>query len=282
MLHAGGTAFDPGHGPLDHEEYGSSLGRPGSLHTIERLAAHFRPNERNLALYFPDFSMPPPAGCLHRVFGPPVGVTDEDWPRYPRLGELLHRGGAADQWDPHDPRMEHVFTIDLRDIRLPGAPPEAVAMSLFISNASHHHAHQNGNADTVVLFLGEEQLRRGVYRGELPRRSQTRWSRRFSLRRIDVPGDVFDPHDDPDSTIALLQDAIWQTPARLGGCPMWVREPIDPLDQPPPLRPPRKRRPGPRGRDTFLMQFERRFADVHLGHHGIMYVSGNGAYYQSY
>ena len=255
---------------------------PGSIEEIEALAARFRPNERNLALYFPDFDAPPEPGCLNRIFGAPVGLTDADWPCHPRLAELLHSAGEADLLDPGDLRMEHVFTIDLRGVRLPGVPVDARAMQLFISNASHHHAHQNGNTDTVVLFLTDDELARGAYRGTLPRRSQTRWSRRFGLRRIDVPGDVFDPHDDPSSPIALLQDAVWQAPARLGGCPMWVREPTDPRDLPPTIRPPARRRPGVPGRDTFVMQFERRFAELYLGHEGIMYVSGTGAYYQSY
>lgn len=250
---------------------------------IQRLARAFRDNERNLPLYFPDFTSAPPEGSLNRVFGPPVGVTDEDWPTYPHLAELLSKTDQLEAFDPDDLRMEHVFTVDLRDIRLLGAPPRARAMMLFISNANAHLANQNGNADTAVVFLSEEELARGPYRGRLPRRSQARWSRRFCLTRIDVPGDVFDLHEDEQSPIALLHDAIWQAPARLGGCPIWVREPTDPRDFTPVRRPhiPPKR-PGPRGRNAFVMQFEQRFANINLGHLGVMYVSGVGAYYQSY
>lgn len=250
---------------------------------IQRLARAFRDNERNLPLYFPDFDTPPPEGSLNRVFGPPVGVTDADWPIYPHLGELLARANQREAFEPHDLRMEHVFTVDLRDIRLLGAPPRARAMMLFISNANAHLANQNGNVDTAVVFLSEEELARGTYRGPLPRRSQQRWSRRFSLIQIDVPGDVFDIHDDETSPIALLHDAIWQAPARLGGCPIWVREPTDPRDYTP-VRKPRipPNTPGPRGRNAFMMQFEQRFANINLGRQGVMYVSGVGAYYQSY
>ena len=98
---------------------------------IQRYASAFRDNERNLPLYFPDFDAPPPPGSLNRVFGPPVGVTDADWPIYPHLGELLGRANQLDAFDAHDLRMEHVFTIDLRDIKLLGAPPRARAMMLF-------------------------------------------------------------------------------------------------------------------------------------------------------
>lgn len=250
---------------------------------IERLAAEFRGNERNLPLYFPDFDTVPEDDSLNRVFGNPVGVTDADWPTYPRLGELLAGAERRELWDAHDLRMEHVFTIDLRDIKLLGAPPRARAMLLFISDATEHHANSNGNVETAVVFLSEDELARGPYRGALPRRSQTRWSRRFSLARVDVPGDVFDMHEDEESPIALLHDAIWQAPARLGGCPIWVRDPVDPRDFAPRRRPARAHStPGPRGRNAFMMQFERRFANIKLGHHGVMYVSGIGAYYQSY
>ena len=250
---------------------------------IERLARAFRDNERNLPLYFPDFDTEPGEDSLNRVFGPPVGVTDEDWPVYPQLGELLADADQRDAFDAADLRMEHVFTIDLRNIRLLGAPPRARAMLLFISNANANRANQNGNVDTVVVFLSEDELARGPYRGTLPRRSRSRWTRRFSLARVDVPGDVFDMHPDDDSPIALLHDAIWQAPARLGGCPIWVRDPNDPRDFTPARNtrtPPA--RPGPRGRNAFVMQFEQRFANINLGRQGVMYVSGVGAYYQSY
>jgi hypothetical protein len=136
--------------------------------------------------------------------------------------------------------------------------------------------------DTSVVFLTRRDLELATDPGPLPRRSQHRWCRRFRLDRIDVPGDVFDPQEDPDTPLARLQDAIWQAPARLGGCPMWVREPNDPRDLLPPMTPARPRLPGVRGGDTFVMQFERRFAEVELGNAGIMYVSGSGAYYQDY
>ncbi len=253
------------------------------IEEIRGYAREFRANERNLPLYFPDFDAAPADDSLNRVFGPPVGVTDADWPQYPYLGELLAKADQLESWNTDDLRMEHVFTVDLRDIRLLGTPPRARAMMLFISNASLHNANQNGNVDTAVVFLSEDELSRGPYRGSLPARSRSRWSRRFSLVRIDVPGDVFDPHEDEDTPIAKLYDAIWQAPARLGGCPIWVREPSDPRDFTPvrrPHRPPAT--PGPRGRNAFMMQFEQRFADVNLGEQGVMYVSGVGAYYQSY
>ena len=253
------------------------------LHLIESIASEFPASDRNLTLYFPDLDTPAPEGSLNRVFGPPVGVTEMEWPLYPRLGELLAEANALDQWAPGDLRMEHVFTIDLRGIRLLGAPEGARAMLLFLSNATLHRATHRGNMDSAVLFLDEDEAARGLYPGPLPDRSLRRWSRRFALRRIDVPGDVFDPHEDEDSPLARLHDAIWQAPARLGGVPIWVREPeMEPARATHPSRPLVRQPVGLPAPDTFVMQFERRFADVNLGRHGVMYVSGRDAYAQSY
>jgi hypothetical protein len=251
---------------------------------IRTLARQFRPNERNLTLYFPDFEAPPVPQSLNRVFGPPVGVTDELWPTYPRLRELLSPDSLAG-WDPRDVRMEHVFTIDLDGLHLFGVPPGARAMMLFLSNATYHRAFHWGNADSAVVFLGEDDLARGPYQGPLPHRSLRRWSRRFALAAVDVPGDVFDAEAQEDARIVALHDAIWQAPARLGGRPIWVRDdqairtpsgqwrnvdttPRFPLGMP--------------SSPDFLMQFERRFAEVNLGNQGVMYVTGQSACYQSF
>ncbi len=279
--------------------------------------------------------------------------------------------------------MEHVFTVDLRGVELLGAPADAAAMMLFISNASFHRASHEGNPHTAVLFVTEDELRRGVYRGQLPTRSMNRWSRRFSLIAVDVPGDVFDvpeldlPVNDP---LVLLYHAIAAAPARLGGCPIeasdeqvgegwedssptlpWgedqtgepaaapvqrstgtlpyharyeasnghghvhdprqtrayqalgfahkprvtdssrtvIYEPERHSSARPAARSGRakvmlgnaparvhaaSRRPAPRPRSSglFLMQFQRRFADINLGQHGVMYVSGQSAYCQAH
>jgi hypothetical protein len=208
--------------------YSIGLTTQPSLATIRTLASRFSAHERNLTLYFADLETAPAPGSLNRVFGPPVGLTDEQWPRFPELAELLSQAGSMQHWDPRDHRMEHVFTVDLRGVELYGVPTDAVAMMLFISNASFHRACADGNPHTAVRFLRDADLRRGPYRGALPRRSLYRWSRRFSLVPVAVPGDVFDvpeldlPADDP---LANLYAAIAQAPARLGGCPIWAREP---------------------------------------------------------
>lgn len=321
-----------------------------TLATIAELAGRFAAQERNLTLYFADLETAPAPGSLNRVFGPPVGLTHEQWPTFPELAELMQQAGSMQHWDPRDHRMEHVFTVDMRGVELYGVPTDAVAMMLFISNASFHRACADGNPHTAVRFLREHDLRHGPYRGTLPRRSLYRWSRRFSLVAVDVPGDVFDvpeldlPADDP---LAALYAAIGRAPARLGGCPIWSREPDDadawaastptlPWAQRKAVsvpamptafvhessrtvaydaqrghgssltvaydaqrvsessrtvafdpqrvsessrtlvRPPTHRRPAA----PFLMQFQRRFADVDLGRRGVMVVSDRGAYVQ--
>ncbi len=330
------------------------------IETIQTLAKSFRDNERNLALYFPDFETPPDHDSCNRVFGPPVGLTKDRWPTFAGLGELMEQADCIQHWDPRDTRMEHVFTIDLRYVELLGAPPDAVAMMLFISNATFHRACADGNQHTQVLFLSREDVDRGLYEGPLPQRSLYRWSRRFSLVPVEVPGDVFDvpqlglPDDDP---LVKLFEAVNAAPARLGGCPIYVQGqpsrrqgwddstatvpwqgeqsgrrqspphqgstgtlpyegnrkvvqpsgvlessrtvPFDPdtMDSRPTVLRPSEGLVGPADALTFgdrssslslapsgpfLMQFQRRFAEVNLGNRGVMYVSGGGAYVQSH
>ncbi|MCA9705860.1 MAG: hypothetical protein KDK70_08440 [Myxococcales bacterium] len=198
-----------------------------TIAAIQELAGRFRDNERNLTLYFADLDTPPEPGSYNRVFGPPVGLTDAQWPTFPELAELLLQANGLQHYDPRDQRMEHVFTVDLRGVSLLGVPPDAAAMMLFISNASFHRACADGNPHTAVLFLRHEDLRRGPYQGSLPKRSMYRWSRRFSLVAVEVPGDVFDvPELDlpADHPLVELYDAIAEAPARLGGCPIGLRD----------------------------------------------------------
>jgi hypothetical protein len=253
------------------------------IHEIQGLADRFRPNERNLTLYFPDFDSPAAEG-FSRVFGPPVGLRPMDWPIVPHLHELLVE--SEDRWDPNDLRMEHVFTIDLAGTHLLGVPPGARAMMLFISNANYHRAFSWNNSDSAVIFLSEDEVARGMYRGPIPERSLRRWSRRFVLAPIDVPGDVFDADSQDDPVIAELHEAIWQAPARFGGRPIWVRrEPSGShrvtFGAPTPSLPPRPP-VGLPAAPEFVMQFERRFAEVNLGNQGVMYVTGTSACYQSF
>ncbi len=328
------------------------------IETIRTLAKSFRDNERNLTLHFPDFETPPDYDSYNRVFGPPIGLTDDRWPTFSGLGELLQKADCIQHWDPRDTRMEHVFTVDLRDVELLGAPTDAEAMMLFISNATLHGACRDGNQHTQVLFLRREDLDRGLYQGQLPQRSLYRWSRRFSLVPVEVPGDVFDVPQlglDDDDPLVDLFEAISLAPARLGGCPIWVRgkpaanqgwsESTTTVPWQGSKRPPHQsstgtlpyegrksaqqgaavlessrtvpfdphameRRPmltragsllDPSGdpadaltfgrqaaspslppTSPFLMQFQRRFAEVNLGNQGVMYVSGGGAYVQSH
>ena len=253
------------------------------IETIRARARQFRANERNLTLYFPDFDTPPTEGTFNRVFGPPVGLTDSTWPIYARLPELLSE--SEDRFDPRDLRMEHVFTIDLEGVHIYGVPPGARAMMLFLSNASYHRAHHWNNHDTAVVFLGADEVARGLYRGPIPDRSLRRWSRRFSLAAVDVPGDVFDADAQEDPRIAALHDALWQAPARLGGRPIWVHDDAAARTPSGSWRCPttiQRSTIGLASSGEFLMQFERRFAEVNLGNQGVMYVSGVSACYQSF
>lgn len=264
--------------------------------------------KRDTTLYFPDFGSKTDAASLNRVFGPPVGITDKTWPKYPKLKELLTKGRHADGWDGKDLRMEHVFTIDLAGLKGIAAPKKARVMMLFISDAGMNEAYMAGTPETAVLFLSEKDVARGLYDGAIPERSKKRQTRRFSLQPIQVPGRLFSSgahgdngEEDPErDALKALRKAIFNAPAYIGGEPMWIQgedmsfddddfgdgdddddgDDSDGDDDAPP--PPAAKRIGLPGGDQFILQFSEEFADVNLGDSGSMYVFGDDAYWQCY
>lgn len=270
------------------------------IRTIESLASGFA--DRSVTLYFPDFETAPPQGSLNQVYGAPVGAEADSWPHYPGLPDLLRRSGDAGG-DDGDLRMEHVFTVDLRGLEGIGAPAKAKALQLYISNAGYHEGWSPGTDHTQVVFLGEEDVARGAFVGELPARSRRHEPRRFSLVRVDVPVAVFG-EPDKGTALAELRAAIWKAPARIGGEPMWLQGDPDEqeddgfgddggydedgegedgggddgeTEEAPPRRP-----LGIPAHGGFFLQFDESFADVNLGDSGVMYVFGGDAHFQCF
>jgi hypothetical protein len=257
-------------------------------------------------IYVPDFDAAPTDDGLHRVWGPPVGIDGDTWPRFDGLRELFEESSMPEGWDGSDTRMEHVFTIDLRGLEGVRAPAGARAMMLFLSNASYNEAWEAGTSQTEVVFLDEAAVARGLCREPLPPRGDSRTEKRFTLVPIRVPAAVFAASGD-DPVLGELRKAIWQAPARLGGAPIWLQGEEDGDDdwggddeggddeggddeggdddggdgdvaapiQAAPI-------PGRLAGGGFMMQFDEAFADVNLGDCGVMYVMGHGAWFQCY
>jgi hypothetical protein len=254
----------------------------------------------NTLIYVPDFDAVPTDDSLNRVWGAPLGIDGDTWPRYDGLRDLFEESSMPEGWDGSDTRMEHVFTIDLRGLEGVRAPAGARVMMLFLSNASYNEAWEAGTSQTEVVFLDDAAVARGLCREPLPPREDSRTEKRFTLVPIRVPAAVFAASGD-DPVLGELRKAIWQAPARLGGAPIWLQGEEGGDDdwggdddgeggddeggddeggasapiQAAPI-------PGRLAGGGFMMQFDEAFADVNLGDCGVMYVMGHGAWFQCY
>lgn len=243
---------------------------------------------RDTVLYFPDFAAEPAPDSLHQVGGAPIGVGD-DWPRSEHVPATAKQSGTTTD----DERMEHVFTIDLRGLELPGAPAEARALQLYLTASGYHEAWERGSEHSRVVFLDEAAVARGRASGELPAQTGQVEPRRFSLVRVEVPGAVFSTEPDDETPLGRLRAAIYQAPARLGGEPIWLQgdesESYDDGDEYADDEDTEDAGDDGDGRaalglqgvpDVFVMQFDEAFANVNLGDCGIMYVYGQDAWFQ--
>lgn len=268
------------------------------IRNIESLASQFA--DRDVTVYFPDFEAEPPAGSLNQIYGSPVGVPADRWPKFAGLPDLLRQAGGASEADLEDLRMEHLWTIDLRGLKGVGVPEGARAVQLFISNANYNEAWTPGNEHTTVLYLGDADLARGACAGEPPARSREREPKRFALVGVQVPGAVFAKLEE-GTPLAALRDAIWKAPARIGGEPIWLQGDPDEQDDYSDYGGEDEDEEGgdedDEGGDEdeaaeeplgvqpycgFLLQFDETFVDVNLGDCGVMYVIANDAHFQCY
>lgn len=241
---------------------------------------------------------------VNRIGGAPLGIDDGGWPRFARMEQLWGEDYRTSKL-PYtgDKRMEHVFTVDLR--QTPAVrrqlPKEVVAMSFFISNASYNSAWEAGNDETSVIFLTEEHLAAGDYEGQLPAQMGGE-SRGFEIFPIKLPWAMFAGYQ-PDGPLAELRRLLFNMPAYMGGAEIWLQgeegeddyddygdyddEGADDEDEgggdeveveeiPTSARMPLRFSTG------FLMQFGEAFADVNLGDSGEMYVYGGDAFWQCY
>jgi len=150
--------------------------------------------------------------------------------------------------------MTHVFTVALDDVpELQSVFPNAQAFALYISEPWGNEASDPETAETAVIGLTSEDLARGP----APAGDQDLPVKGIRVSRIEVPESTFGrptPH-------AKILRAVASLPARAGGQPFWLQAQVE-LEQ-------------------FVMQFDERFAPINLGDGGVMYVFGDGAFWQS-
>jgi len=225
---------------------------------IERLAEAAREGDRTLdwtTIYVLELTgEAPDSSDRNRIGGAPIGVDDESWP---------HREGES-----REP-MEHVVTLAVGD--LPGlgdgTEPETEAVAVFVADPRFNEAWTPDSGDTEVVALTATELERGPYEGELPA-GERGSGELFEAVPVEVPVEIFrDPYtrgpEERDPVVERLRDAVYQSPGRAGGEPVWLRE-------------------AQYTEGDFLFQFDEQFADINLGDMGVMYVFRETAFWQSH
>ncbi|MFX1376467.1 MAG: hypothetical protein ACFFA0_11690 [Promethearchaeota archaeon] len=190
---------------------------------------------------------------INRIFGPPIGITDETWPKYDKMSNL-----ELKEWDG-DTRMDHIFTLDLKDLDIYN-PDKARAMALFISDSQYHNAWVPFNDEVKILFLAEEIVNRGEFQGKLPKKQPENTSS-FEIIPIKVPEEIFRleelEFESIDEKLFQLLDelsSLIHNSPHAGGQPIWIQD----MEWNP-------------KRDFLLAQFDENFIDVYT-RYGMMYI----------
>jgi hypothetical protein len=211
-----------------------------------------------------------PGEDYNQIGGVPVGVVAERWPKMrdvKALHSLLEEAGES--YEAEDARLEYVCTWDLRPLELSGLAEGVVAVAFFISCAEFHQAWQPGSEDVVLLFLTDEDMKKGPCSKPPPLRCQTQETRWFSWVSIELPVSVLAVGEgDEDSAEKQLLSAIWRLPFKVLPSPLWLQDKEkDVTDE---------------AVNGFLFQFTEEFVPINLGDMGEMYVYRDTAFFQCY
>ncbi len=112
-----------------------------------------------------------------RIGGAPIGMTSDDWPKT-QPWVLRFYEQALGETDPTNPHMEHVLTVDMRDIEdLPDGLDEDVgALSFFVARAAGglltglvpDQGNSPDNPVYRIVQISEDTLEEGVVLAEQP------------------------------------------------------------------------------------------------------------------
>ena len=185
---------------------------------------------------------------INRVAGPPIGVSDDVWPRY---------AGR---------KMAHAITLDLNstpELRK-DFPEDARAVALFVSNLVDNEAFEPDTPESAILVLSQSDIERGVSDWE-PDADDDGYEVQpctFNCHEVFLPVEVFreDIYErDEDDPVTRLFQALFQH-SLAGGKPIWLQS--------------------PEHEGSFILQFDESLVEMNLGDAGIMYVFKDTAFWQ--
>ena len=240
---------------------------------------------------------------ISRLYGPPLGVDNGNWPTSRSLINLWseiyeHREHPFDG----DLRMEHLMTIDLKDVPAfaPGLRKKFVAMSVFVSSSSYNEAYGEDNDDFHVAFLTQEHMDAGWFEGQMPVRLRDHEPHGLTLHAVEIPIDAY--HDPQTDELRALRNLIFNANV-LNGEEIWLQadpdeygfyDDYDEYDEhgaasnpphtkiKPPYDIPEQGAPALKSANVgFIMQLTDEFG-LNLGDSGSLYVYSWGAFWQCY
>lgn len=195
-------------------------------------------------------------GAYNRVGGaPPAAINGVKggWPCF-------------DGSEHDDKRMEHVFTADLRGMKIAGVPNHFVAVTLMVSSNEINEAYSAGSGETAVYFWTAKEMEKGWYDGDLPERDSPLSANSYQWVPLDVPMHAFTAgyeERENDEELQAIHRALYNMSARIGGPAIWLQD--------------KEHASG-----NFFMQFDEGFVSTNLGDSGIMYVFTGDAFWQCY
>ena len=228
---------------------------------------------------------------INRTAGNPIGISDQDWPKYENL------------------KMEHAITLDLDSVPVfkNELGTDARAISIFVSSLIHNQAFEPNNKEIGIVFLSQKDIERGEVEfdpkkiREKEQIKQVQYlemaARKFSFRyrimsilglalnknefdsvieventdelvdrstftchEVVVPSDVFDIDSmEEGSRLEELSDGIQQY-GIVGGKPFWLQS--------------------AEYHKSIILQFHEGLVDMNLGDAGVMYVFEDTAFWQ--
>lgn len=171
----------------------------------------------------------------NRLGGPPPrALVDpvDGWPRFIYQHDVHH----PDDVDLHesdaaitDPRMEHLCTIDVRDLRLGGLPLGTHAVSLFLSSSRKNGAYEEDSGDVTLRFWSAADMKKGFLESHsddaLRRPYALPEAQSFSIGFLDVPHKILESLAEDraeDSEMRSIYKTIAHAAGRLGGEEIWL------------------------------------------------------------
>lgn len=147
----------------------------------------------------------PSATTINRLFGPPIGVAPQRWPK--------HAGKP----------MVHLITLEASLLPAGGVTPGTAAVAVFVSSLMEHEAFAPGSAHAVVLSLAPEDIATGA--NVIARGDAERTGIALDIVTCDLPARAFQGGAKQGQLYELRRVLDRTDFLRPDQAPRWIQEP---------------------------------------------------------